>query len=440
MSLPKVLIFGQPFNDHTGGGITLSNLFRGWDPDKLAVACSGYYLRQNINRDICKSYYQLGKNEQKWLFPFSLLKKKYYSGSLKNNLEEVRIQNRPKSKLRLDFVLKYFLPFIQYSGLRHIISKTEFSPGFSKWLSEFKPDLIYAQATSRQAVLFCLALQDHLDKPFVYHVMDDWPSSLSSNGLFKSFWKKRIHRELSLLLNKASLLMSISGQMSDEYQRRYGKNFIPFHNAIDLDFWKEHQKRNYHLSSNPSILYAGRTGIGLDQSLEIFSRAISLVNRKLQTKLRLVLQTEEKPPWIEKYTCVEHRYFVPYQELPRQFAKADFLLMPYDFSNTSLNYLQYSMPTKVPEYMISGTPIIIFAPESTAVAQYAKKFGWAKLITQNDVNEISKSIELLLGHQEQRRALASKAINLAEKNHNLRQVNKEFRETLCAISKIPKPS
>ena len=44
MILPKVLIIGQPFNNDTGGGITLTNLFNGWDRDKLAVACSGYLL------------------------------------------------------------------------------------------------------------------------------------------------------------------------------------------------------------------------------------------------------------------------------------------------------------------------------------------------------------------------------------------------------------
>jgi hypothetical protein len=40
MYFPKVLIFGQPFNNKHGGGITLSNLFSGWDKDKIAVAAT----------------------------------------------------------------------------------------------------------------------------------------------------------------------------------------------------------------------------------------------------------------------------------------------------------------------------------------------------------------------------------------------------------------
>ena len=33
MNFPKVLILNQPFNNVSGGGITLSNLFKGWEKD-----------------------------------------------------------------------------------------------------------------------------------------------------------------------------------------------------------------------------------------------------------------------------------------------------------------------------------------------------------------------------------------------------------------------
>ena len=82
MIFPKVLIIGQPFNNDTGGGITLSNLFNGWDREKIAVACSGYLLLDNIDTEVCNTYYQLGHKEYKWIFPFNYLQRKYYSGLL----------------------------------------------------------------------------------------------------------------------------------------------------------------------------------------------------------------------------------------------------------------------------------------------------------------------------------------------------------------------
>ena len=79
MTVPKVLILNQPFNTDTGGGITLSNLFTGWDSQKLAVACSGYLLQDNIDTSICNTYYQLGEKEQVPVYQFlkSAIVRKY---------------------------------------------------------------------------------------------------------------------------------------------------------------------------------------------------------------------------------------------------------------------------------------------------------------------------------------------------------------------------
>ena len=65
MPLPKTLIIGQPFNNDFGGGITQANLFGGWDKNKIAVVCTDHMFN-NLNTDICDTYYILGKEEYKW--------------------------------------------------------------------------------------------------------------------------------------------------------------------------------------------------------------------------------------------------------------------------------------------------------------------------------------------------------------------------------------
>ena len=76
MSLPKVLILNQPFVSDTGGGITLSNLFTGWDKEKLAVVCLGYILNSSLDPTPCDNYYQLGHEERKWMFPLNMVSRK----------------------------------------------------------------------------------------------------------------------------------------------------------------------------------------------------------------------------------------------------------------------------------------------------------------------------------------------------------------------------
>ncbi|MDP4283513.1 MAG: group 1 glycosyl transferase [Bacteroidota bacterium] len=434
MTLPRVLIFGQPFNRNSGGGITLSNLFNGWEKDKIAVACTGH-MTNNLTTDICNHYYQLGNKEQKWVFPFNKFQKKFESGVLKitNNAQEFN-QIPSKPGIRKRFVDQIFYPSLRYFGLFYNISSIKLSNEFCRWLNEFKPDILYVQVSERDAILFAQALQSFLKIPMIIHIMDDWPTTISSKGIFKNYWRKKIDKEFRELLNRASLLMSISDAMASEYKDRYGKKFITFHNPINIEFWKQQQRNHYDLNNPPSILYAGRIGIGIETSLELIARSIHNVNKELRISIKFILQTQDKLTWFNQYNFVEHRPFVSYIELPKKFSEADLLILPYDFSKKSIDFIRYSMPTKAPEYMISGTPILIFAPEMTAIVKYAQKLKWAKVVTQKNTKELEEAIKFLLQNKIERTTLANNAKQIAEKNHDSIIITNNFRKVICDLT------
>jgi glycosyltransferase involved in cell wall biosynthesis len=433
MELPKILIISQPFTNDTGGGITLSNLFKGWEKEKIAVICSGYVLQNNIDTSFCNTYYQLGEKEQKWIFPFNILKRKYHSGLIK--FEEKRIQNLAfnKSKTRVKLIMDYFLPILEFTGLIHIAKKLVLSEKLSCFLDEFNPDVIYVQAEDRDRIAFCIEIHTYLNKPMIFHMMDDWPSLISESGIFKKYWGRKIDSELKVLLDRSSAWMSICDEMTLEYKTRYNKDFIPFHNPIDLEIWKPSQRNNYDLANSPTILYAGRIGLGIDTSLEVITKAIDMVNEELKINARFVLQTEFKPDWAYKYKCLQHQLFVPYDDLPKVFSGADFLVLPYDFSEKSIKYIKYSMPTKVSEFMISGSPIIIFAPEETAIVKYARKYKWAKVITENNCIKIAESLKALIQNKTERQLIAKNAIEIAEKNHDAAEIRRRFKSVICSL-------
>jgi glycosyltransferase involved in cell wall biosynthesis len=267
-------------------------------------------------------------------------------------------------------------------------------------------------------------------------MMDDWPLIITGKGLFKKYWQKKIDKEFRKLLDQTSVLMSISHEMAREYKIRYNKDFITFHNSIDIEFWKQHQRKNYELGENPTILYAGRIGLGIESSLELIIKAIEMVNEELKMSLKFILQTQEKPKWIGKYKSVVHKSFVSYNDLPKVFAESDFLLLPYDFSEESVKYIKLSMPTKAPEYMVSGTPIIIFAPEVTAIVKYANEEKWAEVITENKISKIAESIKKLVRDKELRQRIAQNAIKTAEKNHNSTDVRNQFKKVIISVANV----
>jgi glycosyltransferase involved in cell wall biosynthesis len=432
MQLPKVLILNQPFVNNTGGGITMSNLFSGWDKDKLAVTCLGYLLTKEIDPEICNNYYQIGFEERKWSFPFNLLSRKYESGPIQfNNVSKNKVVDEStKSKSRVGFLNTYLNPFLNYTGLIHVITKIVLSPKFRQWLDEYNPDVVYAQCSSRERILFCIAVQNYLKKPLIFHMMDDWPSLIGVKGFMKNYWQRKIDMEFKALLDVTDVHLGICDYMGEAYQERYGKDFTTFHNPINLEFWQQGQKKNYDLSETPTLLYAGRIGLGIDSALKSIADAVHNVNTELNIEIKFLIQALAPPAWIKNYTHVEHKKFVPYDQLPYEFGEADFLILPYDFSPESLAYIKYSMPTKASEYMASGAPILIYAPKETALVQYAEKNTWASIITEQDTAVLTQELKSLVLDKAYRQKLGQAAKILAEKRHDTAVVTKSFQKII----------
>ena len=68
------------------------------------------------------------------------------------------------------------------------------------------------------------------------------------------------------------------------------------------------------------------------------------------------------------------------------------LIIPMDFDSKGKKYLKYSMLTKASEFMISGTPIILYADDEMAMTKHAKNNKWAFIISYHSVNAIKEGI------------------------------------------------
>ncbi len=435
---PRVLIFGPPFNDFSGGGITMTNLFKGWPKDKIAVAATGHVL-QGVTRDVCDTYYLLGKDEQKWVFPFNLVQRNFPSGLISFNSKDAPTEFQHKANLRSVIVDKIFYPFIHWLGLFHWLSKTVFSKQFKRWLSEYNPEILYLQVTAREDVLFSIKLCDYLNLPSVIHNMDDWPSAISRDGILREYWKSRIDREFRLLLNRVDLHLSISKAMSSEYLRRYNMEFKAFHNPIEADAWIVCRKTNFKFNNNHvKILYSGRIGVGITDSLIEVADVIDAAN-ETWGNIKLYIQSPSSD-WevrsrLQKNKCIVMNPVADRADLPVIFSKADILLIANDFDKKGINYLKYSMPTKVSEYMISATPILIYASIETAVSRFFIENDCGCCVTEQDPAKLISALKLLVDNEEYRGKIGLKAFTLAEELFDAKKVRNEFQQLLINLPK-----
>jgi len=433
--LPKVLIFGQPFNDFSGGGITLTNLFNGWASECLAVISYPYMLH-NSSTKLCKNYYQIGMEELTWKFPFSIIKQKFSSGKLSPGDRSCLPVLNQTSTLRHSLSSGILNPFIRWTGLIHSISSIHLSPGLLKWLSDFSPEVLYLQISNRESIKFAIELIDHLRIPSVIHMMDDWPTTISSRGLFKKYWGRKIDEDFRELLKKTDVHLSISDAMSEEYLERYGIIFKAFHNPIDPGQYKSELPKYKSQDSILKILYIGRIGTANKRSLQRFATFVSAFNTpKLYVGLDIYTKDSESSCALKigNMKGVSVRGAIEHKMIPSLLRSYDLLLLPLDFTEQGLKFSRFSMPTKASEYMMSGTPILVFAPSETAISRFCQKYDCGYCVNTTDFRTFTESIDLLAQNDDLRRRLSYNASQVAQQFFDVHAVRKRFEETISGI-------
>jgi glycosyltransferase involved in cell wall biosynthesis len=193
-----------------------------------------------------------------------------------------------------------------------------------------------------------------------------------------------------------------------------------------------YSKSNYEFHGCFKILYAGRIGPGIKNVFfEIAAAIKNLVSKGL--KIEFHIQSTSHDPILDeliKYNFIKLNPSVAYNELPKIFANAHLLLLPNDFDSRSISFLKYSMPTKASEYMISGTPILLYSSTETAVTRHALKYNWAYIVSEQNRQLLETAIEELYNNKELRSKLGSVAREYAIKNYNGVMIREQFKKTL----------
>ncbi len=429
---PKILIIGQSFNKKNGGGVTISNLFKGWPKDRLAVASNDNLLK-GLDDSVCTTYYQLGYNNKLHPFPLNLILPKINCGIIPlnknmgttNKTEKIQSGNHQT-------IYKILFALLNFTGLYNIFYKLKITAAFDKWITEYQPDIIYTQLASLELIRFVNDLHIKTRKPIAIHIMDDWPLTINKPGIFYKYWQSVIDKEFRKLIDKSVILMSICDAMSDEYKLRYNKNFIPFHNPIDINYWKPTEVKEYGVKEKFTILYAGRIGSGICTSIVDVAKAvteIAIINKNIIFEIQTP-DIEQLSKLVAFNDNVKWMKPIEYTDLPAKFSSADVLLLPQDFDEESIKFLKYSFPTKVSEYMISGTPILVYGNPQTAVTQYAAKEKWAYVVAEKNKTTLIKAINDLYINAALRKQFASTAQKIAAEKEDSTLIREEFRKYL----------
>ncbi len=207
----------------------MGNLFRGWPIDRIAQIHTD--MGSIADYSVCENYL-------------------YIQGS------SVRLSSfRPRALARnILLVFRFALgkdeTCLHWIRMRNVL----------KWSRQFDPEVIYARPLDSHTFYLGLTrrLSRELHIPYVTHIMDDWPARFGKRtGLVNELiWKPLLRCSLQSLFSNAAINMGISEEMCKAYEKRYSRDFVPFHNCIDISEWSSVRK-NYDIGGDFHLVYIG---------------------------------------------------------------------------------------------------------------------------------------------------------------------------------------
>jgi len=424
---PRVLfVTPHAFNALTGGGVTFSNLFRGWPKDRLATVHNDPVPTSD---DVCAHYYRLGADEIDLAPPLAwarrLRRARRAAGDTGEGPQEPAPD--PPSGGLLGGLLGDSIP-----------QAARLTPALEDWIAAFRPEVLYTILGSNALMALIDRIRRRFALPLVVHFMDDWPEMAHRRGLCAPVMRRRMDRLVRRLAAEAAVAMGISPAMCECFAARYGRPFVPFQNTVDLDRWEAVLRRDAQASGPPfDLLYVG--SVFANAQLASLLDAAAAVEAAAEDGLDVRLSIAS-PPFLIAPHAARFAVFPRTRILPpitdddaffRRIAAADALLLPANFDADSVGFIRYSMPTKVPAYLASGTPVLVYGPAETAQVAYARAAGWGEVVDTRSVERLKQGLGRIMTDRDRRDALFQAAKAAARENHDAARVRARFRATLA---------
>lgn len=422
VDFPRVLfITPHAFNKVTGTGITFTNLFLGWPKDRIATVHDDTLP---VATDVCDTYYRLSSDEIRKFGGFSKGKNEPHTG-----LEAGTAPTWPKA-------LQAVKTFVFGDGLpQHgvLTSKLE------KWINDFRPDVIYTILGSNGLMDIVEQVERKFGVPMVVHIMDDWMSGAFRKGLLGPLQRRRMLGSVHRIVEKSSLRLGICDAMCDAYSERFGVSFQAFQNVVDTQAVARYATDSAVVNDPVRIVYAGSVfAYAQRQSLIECCQAIqALASEDISVQLKIYCPPSHIAGMEERFIVGPainlHGPLTDDTDFFSTICNADILLIPVNFDRKSVDFIRYSMPTRVPAYLASGTPILVYGPSTAAQVQYADAAGWGLVTGNRDIDSLKEAMTCLIKDHSLRERLSAEARTTALTNHDMKFIHKKFQASLAML-------
>ena len=422
---PKVLIIDVNAWREDAPSNTLLDIFRCWDPDKLALI---YTSSAFPATRACNRFFQIGESQ----VLRSVFKPWMRVGRVVTN-DSTRIDKDTEIEEELRGRAHYLFPKLMRLA-REIVWK------FGQWktknliefISDFNPDVIFVPIFP-YAYMWRIQkyVLKHFSKPYVCYLADDNYSYDSCQSVLDYAQRCWTRKYVGYLARNCNEMFVIVDKEKEDTDKRFGTDSVILTKSID--FSKKSFSKKI-LNTPLRFVYTGNLLIGRDASLSLVADAINRINEemgKVVAEFYIYSQTNPKKETMKHINCKDS-YFcgtIPHQEVEQKLQDADVVVFAEALSGKQANIAKLSFSTKITDYLSNGKCIMAIGKDFIAPIDYFEKYQSALIASSpSDVYSIIKKI---VDNPSIINQYGEKAYNCAVVNHDSNSVNERFVTTIC---------
>ena len=417
---PRVLVIAaNPFSDINNNGKTLKSIFSVFPKDSLCM----FYTRpqDNVIGDgvYASSYYAVAEMD----IIRSILHQSRSCGGVQvfDGEKDKAIANNKTYRWFLNGRLK------DVGWLRSLLWRTRRwdTQDFKDWYLACRPDIVFA-LLGGASPLFTISKEvaSKLNIPLALYFTDDYLLHSPQKSLFDKIRYRKNLKAFKDIVEFSSIRFCIGELMCEKYSDFFKKPFYPIMNVVDIKPFNPYQTNNV----KPRCSYFG--SLWLDR-WKMLVRLASIIGDVAD--IYVYSSSELRPEMREALSQTGIRLCKPVLGDAYQSAifNSDYLL---HVESDSLEYRErtaLSISTKLPEYLVSGKPIIGFGPKEIASMRLLNDNGIGIVISsEEDEMSCRERILSFIRNSSYQHELVIKAYEFAAKNYDKKKTSERVLKQL----------
>lgn len=291
-------------------------------------------------------------------------------------------------------------------------------------------EVIYGTADSGRGLLLAFLLSLLSRRPLLLHFFDIYRGNSFPAPWGLASW---LFEPLLILYAKRTILPNEA--IYDEYCRRYAflkRRFICVNNGtFDTPYDKlrtgivQHGKP-YRIVCTGSVYWAQ------EESVRCLAEAVRGAEN-LRVELYTPRRIQDDVARIAEGNANVSAASAEPSRMPEIQTLADLLFIPLARPGVSPVVTNTAVPGRLPEYLLSGRPLIVHAPEGSFMARYARREKFAHVVESFEPSILKEEIYRVIRDIDYQRRLAESGISTFKKFHDARQNARLIAEVINSL-------